>query len=362
MDASKALALYALTEEGAALARRLARALASEDAGAGHVFAPRHTGREEDRLFDSLPVLLGQTFRQYRAHIFVGAAGIAVRAVAPHLEHKSTDPAVIVCDEAGAFAVSLLSGHWGGGNDLARRVAEVTGGQAVITTATDVRRLPALDVLAREAGCVVLDWDKVKHVNAALLRGEPVRVFDPLRVLDLPEGAELLHRVEHLPHDDDALVTTADWRAVPPAENRLRLAVPALHAGVGCRRGVGAEEIVTALEATFQASGLEIKALADMASVSAKEDEAGLLEAARRLGVPVRFFSPEELADAPVLTPSAMAAQLFGVDSISVCEGAALLAAGGDEATLLVPKERHEARVTVAVAVAEAMLPGEAGE
>lgn len=357
-DVQKNLACYALTAEGAALARRLAQTL---NTWAVDIFAPQRHCREGETPFDSLPVLVAQTYTRYAAHVFVGATGIAVRSIATHITHKSTDPAVMVCDEQGHYAINLLAGHWGGGNDLARELAHILGGEAVITTATDGRRLPAPDLAAREAGCVILDWDAIKMVNAALLEGHAVQLYDPLDVLNLPLDTGHFTSVA----DTSALMpptpaVCADWRRLPPALGRLRLAVPALYVGIGCRRGVPAGEIVEAVRDTLEQAGLEPAAVACLASVEAKEDEPGLQEAAREWGVPLQIYSVEELADAPVLTPSAIAAQLFGVESICVSEGAALLAAGGPaeaEAALLVPKQRHSERITVAVAVPESLLP-----
>lgn len=365
-------ACYALTPGGAASARRVAAFLASENGGAHVYVPPALCAAEDDRPFESLPSLLAQTFSQYRAHVFVTAAGIAVRCIAPHLVHKSVDPAVLVCDETGHFAISLLSGHWGGGNALARALAAHLGGTAVVTTATDCRELPAVDLLAQEAGCAVVDWEQVKLVNAALLRGEQVQLHDPFHLLRLEGNHFLPMDRAHAEHDgaDPASGTakpdapppavpavSVDWRQMPPAAHLLRLAAPALHVGIGCRRGVSAEEILAAVQVTLTQYALEPLAVAGLASATLKEDEAGLVEAARVLRRPLRFFTPEELADAPTLSPSAMAAQLFGVDHISVAEGAALLSAGGEEAALLVPKTKYQGRVTVAVALPEHFFP-----
>ena len=111
--------------------------------------------------------------------VCVMAAGIVVRGIAPYLKGKDTDPAVVVVDEAGQFAVSLLSGHLGGANDLARRVAKLLGGTPVITTATDVQGLPALDVLAVEHGLIIENLAGVRPIHMALLEGRPVRLVDP---------------------------------------------------------------------------------------------------------------------------------------------------------------------------------------
>lgn len=362
-------ACYALTPGGALLARRLAAFLASPEGGEerAHVYVPSPLREGDDLEFESLPVLLGQTFSLYRAHIFVAAAGIAVRCIAPHLTHKSMDPAVVVCDETGKFCVSLLSGHWGGGNALTRSLAAQIGATPVITTATDCHDLPAVDMLAQEAGCTVVDWGQIKVINAALLRGEKVQLRDPLGLLGATGSLEqsgftsvCMSHVDQggMPEwDPSRPAVSVDWRQVPASDKLLRLAVPALHVGVGCRRGVGATEIVAAVKEVLTKYGLEPLALAGLASITAKEDEQGLVEAARLLHLPLRFFTPEELSDAPTLTPSAMAAQLFGVEHISVSEGAALLSAGGEEATLLVPKVKYQERVTVALALPEHFLP-----
>ena len=348
-------ACYALTPGGALLAHRVAALL--HDQGGAHIYLTppllEEHGQEGDRACESLPLLLTETFHQYKAHIFVTATGIAVRCISPHLTHKSQDPAVVVCDETGRFAVSLLSGHWGGGNHLAQHLAEGLDATAVITTATDCRELPAVDVLAQEAGCLVVDWHNIKRVNAALLRGEKVLLHDPLHMLGNAPDTYFVRTEGKVSANNSSLTVAVDWHHMPPADNLLRLAVPALHVGVGCRKGVAAPDIVQAIRQSLHEAGLEMKAVAGLASVTAKQEEPGLLEAAQNLSLPITFYSPEELADAPTLSPSAMAAQIFGVEHISVAEGAALLSAGGEDAALILPKVKHGEKITVAVALAE---------
>lgn len=349
MDKNNAIACYAVTTQGVELLRSLGPQLQAD------CFVPERWAQGAERGFSLLSHCVAQNFHSYSAHVFVAAAGIVVRCIAPHLQHKSTDPGVVVCDQKGQFAISLLSGHWGGGNALARKVAQVLHGTAIITTATDTEELPSLDTIAQQAGCHILDWDKVKCINAALLAGESVQVFDPLRVLSL-EQQELFLPVKPPHIRKDLPTVSAHWRHVDPAPHLLRLAIPALHIGVGCRRHTPAEEICAAVAATLQDCGLEPAAICRLASVDAKQDEQGLLECAKSLHVPLVFYSPEELADAPAPTPSAMAAQIFGVERISVCEGAALLSAGGEDSLLLLPKVKHGDSITVAVALPEHMV------
>ncbi|NHZ48309.1 cobalamin biosynthesis protein CbiG, partial [Desulfovibrio sp. XJ01] len=189
------MAVYALTPGGAALARRIAGALGgtlylaerlcaatTEGAASG---MPGAAAIPTTQPFASLADLVARTFRLHSGHVFVAATGIVVRCIAPHITSKAQDPCVVVCDQRGAFAISLLSGHLGGGNDLARQVAAVTGGTPVITTATDTEGLPSFDLLAARAGLAMADIAMVRHVNGALLAGETVWICDPGDALGL---------------------------------------------------------------------------------------------------------------------------------------------------------------------------------
>jgi cobalt-precorrin 5A hydrolase len=338
-------AVYALTPQGADLARRLADALR------GDLFLPATlAARHGARPFDGLLRAVAGTFPRYGRHVFVAAAGIVVRAIAPHIRTKERDPAVVVLDSEGRFVVSLLSGHLGGANALAREAAAVTGGAPVITTATDTAGLPSWDLLAAERGLVIADTAAVKALNMAMLRGETVSVSDPENRLGLfsgtgPSAAPIVSVEEKgLPEDGPAVTVT--WRSEPERPGRLVLHPRCLAAGVGCNRGTSSREIVELLESTFASQGLARASLAGLATIDAKRDEAGLLEAAGRLGVPVTFYPAGDLRAVSVPTPSETVKRHMGVES--VCEAAAIKRAG--EGRLLVPKVRSR-NATLAVAL-----------
>ena len=147
------IAIVAFTEAGLALARRI------RDAVGGSVTSSREEGF-------SLSGWTAEHFPVCDALIFVGAAGIAVRAIAPHVRHKAQDPAVIVADECGKYVIPILSGHLGGANALARRIAESIGAEAVITTATDLRGAFAVDLWAKEHGMIIRQPERIKQVSA----------------------------------------------------------------------------------------------------------------------------------------------------------------------------------------------------
>ena len=185
-----AVALYAFTFRGLRLATRLADILDCA------VYVPFSLCREDPpagsraaiRGFSSLAGLMRERFHSCRCHIFVAAAGIAVRAIAPFLRDKAQDPAVVVLDQRGRHVVSLLSGHLGGGNAMAEYLAAELGAEPVITTASDLEELPAVDVLAIERGLILSDTGPAKKVAAALLAGKSVPLSDPGNFLGIRGG------------------------------------------------------------------------------------------------------------------------------------------------------------------------------
>lgn len=326
-------AIYAVTQKGIRLGLALAEALG------GRLHAPARLAPEGVAPFASLSDLVAETFPRCRAHIFICACGIAVRAIAPHVRDKTSDPAVVCLDDAGRFAVSLLSGHLGGANDLARRAAAVVGATPVVTTATDAAEAPAIELLARDLGLALDNAVAARRVNAALAAGEPVAVFDPLGLFT-PGQAKAARHFHWVAGPDqtpaDAPLVVVDWRVGPLTPTRLYLRPKVLIAGVGCRRGTPASDILALLGHVCRERRLALASLAALASIEAKRDEAGLLEAARTLDLDIFFYRADELAGVSVPHPSTVVAKHMGVGS--VCEAAAILATAGGR--LLAPKTR----------------------
>jgi cobalt-precorrin 5A hydrolase len=341
---ARPIKILALTPQGAVLARRLGRGLAGASAWLPESLA----GEPGDLAFSNLSEVFRQTFEGGENLVCVMAAGIVVRGIAPFLKSKAADPAVVVVDEAGRFAVSLLSGHLGGANDMAREVAKVLGGTPVITTATDVQGLPALDVWAAAKGLTIENLPEVRAIHMALLSGRPVRVVDPQGFLAEPLAAypELFSPEPDL---DRALADRGpavyvgfrerDW---PPGWLRLR--PRNLVAGMGCHKGTPVAELVDFIKRTFAQEGLSLLSLKALATIAAKKEEAGLKMAARSLGVEFLWFTAKELQDIPVPHPSTRVARHLGVGSVSE---AAALKAGGVE---LIVTKRKAANATLAVA------------
>lgn len=317
------LRLLAFTDRGLALARTLAEALGGEAARCG---APQ-----------SLAEWTAEGFSQADALVFVGAAGIAVRAVAPHVRHKAQDPAVVVVDEAGCFAIPILSGHLGGANDLARAIAARLDGTAVITTATDVRGLFAVDEWARRQNCRVENPEAIVRFSAKVLSGETATICSPWSIAGRPpEGVALTAE-----KSADALLTLHREEG-----NALRL-IPAIAVlGVGCRRGAPAESLERAFQSLLADSGLHPLAFSKACSIDLKRQEPGLLTFCQTRGLALEVFSAQALgAVEGDFSPSAFVQSVTGVDN--VCERSAVLGSGG---TLIVKKQAGDG-VTMAAAL-----------
>jgi cobalt-precorrin 5A hydrolase / precorrin-3B C17-methyltransferase len=320
------IGLISATAAGAVAAQRLASAW------------PERTRVYEGPVRDAV----GRAFGECEQVVCFLATGAVVRLIAPLLADKGTDPGVVCVDEGGRFAVSLVGGHAGGANALAVEVGEVLGAEPVVTTATDAVGVPGLDTLG-----MPVEGD-VAGVSRALLDGENVEldleIAWPLPAL--PPNVRRPAPDAPAERGGPAIVVTdrvpAGGRVSGPEEKpgagdaRVVLRPPSLVVGVGASRGAPADEVLGLIEGALRDAGLSPRSLAELATVDAKADEPGLVEAAARLGVPLVTHSAEELAAVEVPNPSD--APLAAVGTPSVAEAAALV--GGGE--LLVPKRKSE--------------------
>ena len=326
-------------------------------------------------------------FRTGQILLYVGACGIAVRAIAPYVQSKQTDPAVLVADERGRFVISLLSGHLGEANSYAEIVAGLTGGQAVITTATDVNGLFAVDVFAKKNGLILTDFKTAKDFTAKLLKTKKGILVIPkpyrkwitvsgkipeelaiageeseagtnrteVQEAHLNPGKEsclpqLLLSPQAAVHGTDSpLESEGTAPLLPPA--RLQLIPPCLILGVGLKKGKTEQELLSFIRKVLQANGLLEEAIGQVASIDLKKDEPALWMAAETYGVPLRFFTAEELMQVKgEFSKSAFVQAVTGADN--VCERASI-AAGAEE--ILVPKTAENG-LTLAIGVRKMMI------
>ena len=325
------LAILSFTASGKQLGERLCRLLTAQ----GHQVAASSTKAGAD-----LHSWTAAWFTDADGLIYIGAAAIAVRAIAPHLKSKTTDPAVLCVDELGRFVIPLLSGHIGGANSLARQIGALLGATAVITTATDLHGLFAVDTWAKSQGLALRNAEAIKRVSGKLLDGETVRVFSEFPVAGaLPAGLLLVGEEE--PCDLYLGIHPC------PFPDALQLIPPIVCAGMGCRRGIVQEILERSLRSAFQAANLCPQALGKIASIDRKAGEPGLLALCHKLGLPFLTYTAGELMGTPgSFTPSPFVEATVGVDN--VCERSAVQGSGG---RLLLPKQVGDG-VTVALAAA----------
>ncbi|MEJ2155898.1 MAG: cobalt-precorrin 5A hydrolase [Desulfobacteraceae bacterium] len=331
------VAVWVVTPNGLDLARRLRTMWPHADLFCSRRLAGTCRGMPSE-IFAVLPDAVEAHFHRFEGHIFIMAAGIVVRSVAPHLESKTTDPAVVVVDDRGRFAISLVSGHLGGANQLARQAADLIGAAAVITTATDVNAKPAIDLLAADRGLKIGNPAAIKAVNMALLREEPIQVHDPYEWLHRPlPNAVPFHQTPAGQATGSGATEPAgvwvDDRVYHPRPHILVLRPPSLVAGIGCNRNTPKEEIHDLLRRVLAESALDPASLCRLASIDLKSDEPGLCRK-EELG---------RVEDVP--TPSATVSKHVGVPS--VCEAAAILSSRNGR--LIIPKKSTR-NVTVAIA------------
>lgn len=307
--------------------------------------------------FESLQQLVQGIFPQYRQLIFVMATGIVVRTIAPLLNSKKTDPAVVVLDELGHFAISLISGHLGGANKLTLKVAMLLGSTPVITTATDIHGVTALDTLAKELGCQIYPSAGVKVFNRMLVEGEEIDLYS-----EWPLPREMYSNFnyftgENFPRGPFRVYITnkrikrlTGTTKVGTAAQHLILRPKNLVVGVGCRKNVTGQQVVEAIKSCFRIGGYSIHSLKAIATVDIKMTEAGIVYAAKYFNVPLVEVSKKQIISLDgSFIHSDFVKEKIGVGG--VCEPAAMTVSG--MGPLRISKQKIG---PVTVALAEARL------
>lgn len=302
-------AVLALTVQGTRLAAAISHSLEADvfvkEAHEG--LLPEDVPQKQRHPFTDFGKMMEQAFLHYEALVCIMACGIVVRSLAPHLQGKDQDPAVVVVDEKGQFAISLLSGHIGGANDLARKVAFLTGGTPVITTATDVQGLPAFDELAVKNNCAIENLQALKWVSAALLRGDNICLYTDVPIKG-PQPAniilkdlEALAEFEEMEGQREVGVALTN-KGIPHLRDKDRedktliLRPRNLVLGIGCKKGKPLAEMREAVRDFLSKEGKSPLSLRCMASIDLKAKEPGLLAFAAAHKLPFHTYSPQEIS------------------------------------------------------------------
>ncbi len=297
-----------------------------------------HLLRSDNGISDTL----AKNWSSYDGFICIMATGIVVRAIAPLLQDKRTDPCVLVMDEKGRNVISLLSGHFGGGNALTRQVAELLNGQPVITTASDTHGLVPLDLWTDRQNLVAPDPGMLTRASSLLVNQGELKVYCQTEVDSLPPG---INRVANQKLAD-LLITNRRLSGDQVVFHPKNLVV-----GMGCNRGTPAGEFEEALNELFDDLGLSTYSIRNLASIDVKHDENGLLEFAEKHNWKIDFFDKDHINQITNVDISDAAVRAVG--AIGVAEPTALLSA---QTTQLLSRKRKWQNITMAVAEVPFML------
>ncbi|GER93445.1 precorrin-3B C(17)-methyltransferase [hot springs metagenome] len=268
---------------------------------------------------------VSEVWNKGRSLIFIMATGIVVRTIAPLIKDKKTDPAVVVLDEKGKFAISLLSGHLGGANEMAREIAGFLGAKAVITTSSDINNLPSIDLWAKGNGLLIENEDLLPQVSTDLINNGSLKVYSDIEI-ELPDEFKKVSRTE----EADIVITNSSVFSLQPSALILR--PKNLVLGIGCNSGTTAEEIEEAVRSVLNENNLSFLSIHSIATIDIKANEKGLKEFSEKYDFKINIYTPDELNAVVSLYPSSFSLSdvaFNATGAYAVAEPAALLGAQG---------------------------------
>lgn len=335
------ISLISFTQNGANLGRILSVFLSDQDYDASAFTMGEYAqGLEAESIKIPLEAWTNEQFKKTDGIIFVGAAGIAVRAIAPFIKDKRTDSAVLVIDEKGKFVIPLLSGHIGGANELAYKIANHLGAIPVITTATDINQMFAVDLFAKKNNLYISRMDYAKAISATILNGNQVSFASEFPVCgSLPDNI-----TDQKDCDYGICISLNEKKEL--FENTLLLIPRIITLGIGCRKGKTADEIENVVLEVLELKQISLHSISNVASIDLKKEEAGLLEFCDRVNLKLITYPAEIMEKVQgVYSESDYVKSVAGVGN--VCERAAMLSSGNG---IIVQKKYAKNGVTVCIA------------
>lgn len=347
------VAILAITKNGIVIGLSLKKQFAT-----WKVFAPSKFSNSDPQVEwfdDSTTAKAGELFKTNDALICIFSLGAVIRLVAPHMRNKKTDPAVVVIDDTGKFVISTLSGHLGGANQLTEEIAKVLGATAVITTAADVNKTIAVDLVGKEFGWEIDDDSTVTKVSAFMVNEEKMGVFQDAGEKDwwvpkkeFPKNVTIYNSMKELEGSDSRGFLIISDKIIENNEvlkNAVVYRPRTLVVGVGLHWDTTKDTIKEGLDFCMKKFKLSSKSIARFASIKKEAQVQGLQDLAKERGLPVDYYEKDELAQIAIPNPSDTVQAFEGIPSIS--EAAALRSSGGK---LIVEKQKFPPNLTIAIA------------
>ncbi len=321
--------IISLSKQGNALAAKLSGLLTNTTC----YTLPKWNLQGFSTIQGKLKEFCGELFQKYDSLIFIMATGIVVRSIAPWLKDKTSDPAVVVIDDKGRNVISLLSGHLGGANALSTTIAGLISANPVITTASDVNKLPSVDMMAKSKSLVIGSMEDAKKITAMIVNNENVELEDDFgifssSIMPVPEGYCL------------GKVIVTNKKNIQEDKPFVKLIPRNIILGTGCKMNTDPQKLIGFIRDTLDRFNIDRRSLKALASISVKEHEKAILDAAEELNCPVQFFSPETLQKVDNLFEgSPFVRATVGVASVSTT---AAYIAGKEAGKFIVKKETRD--------------------
>lgn len=318
------------------------------------IFAPSKFSNEGNEIVwysEPTSEKIVELFKNSNALICLFSLGAVIRLIAPHLKDKKTDPAVIVIDDKTNFVISVLSGHIGRANELTREIAEKLQALPVITTAADVNKTIAVDLVGREFGWKIEDDTNVTKISAHMVNEEPIGVFQEAGnkswYKELPKNVLIYKNPEDLKQSNSKAYLIISDRIIDKELSKESVVYrpPSLVIGIGLHWDTTKETIREGIESCLDKFNLSSKSIAKLVSIKKPQDVQGLIEIGEEMKIPVEYVNREELVDISVPNPSDTVKAFEGTASVS--EAAAIKVSGGE---LIVEKQKFPPNLTIAIA------------
>ncbi|MDA0756542.1 MAG: cobalamin biosynthesis protein [Crenarchaeota archaeon] len=320
------------------------------------IFAPIKFSNDNEKIHwydESTTQKIVDLFKNNDGIICLFSLGAVIRLLAPHIKDKKTDPAVIVIDDNANFVISVLSGHLGGANELSNEIAEKMSATPVITTAADVNKTIAVDLVGREFGWKIDDDSNVTRISAFMVNKEKIGVFQNVGEKEwwkgkLPENITFFSNIEDLKDSDSngyLIITNDQINDEDLLKDSVVYRVPNLVVGIGLHWDTSKETILNGVNETLEKFGLKQEQIARFASIKKDKDVIGLIELGKEMDIPVEYIDREDLATITTPNPSKTVQAFEGTASVS--EAAAIKSSQGE---LIIEKQKFPPNLTVAIA------------
>ncbi|OHD09673.1 MAG: hypothetical protein A2Y34_15820 [Spirochaetes bacterium GWC1_27_15] len=306
--------IIALTKGGVNLAKKIKSFFLQSD-----IFTlPKLNQGDFINIEENFADFVGEIFTKYKTLIFIMATGIVVRSVAKYIRNKTVDPAIVVIDEAGQFVISLLSGHIGGANDVAKDIAQKIGATPVITTASDVQKKISVDMLAKKYNLIISSMDDAKKITSLIVNNEPVFVESEIK-LDIPDYLKIDKSLAK------GLICVTNKDQIYEEKPFVKLIPQNIILGIGCKKDVSYEKMIKFVENELKILNIDKKSIKYIATIDIKKEEKAILELAKYLDVQIVFFMKEDIEEIEAnFSKSEFVKKNVGVSN--VCETTAFLA------------------------------------